>query len=277
MSKQLSQPGKSVWGPDSHHKRKYKRRSVKRDIKKLGGFIGWTKLKFILKAVRRYDQHTARQTRNVAFVCTLFETGGRISEVLALLKTHFRLRYDTEPPIAIVSGMPLEKRYEKEGDYIECLLCHEHNDKWTRECEGCGASLIHNGKLRYITRKLDVKRNDFSIRLDEPLADPMVEWIKDCDGGLLFLSPYRDGPLSRQWAYNLVREAGKLVDMHLYDHWFRGQRASQLADEYQLKEMDLLEWFEWEKVETAKQYTKLGPLGQARKMGVKVDVIERRV
>lgn len=29
-----------------------------------------------------------------------------------------------------------------------------------------------------------------------------------------------------------------------------------------------------EKVETAKQYTKLGPLWQARKMGVKADIIE---
>ncbi len=96
----------------------------------------------------------------------------------------------------------------------------------------------------------------------------MVAWVKDCDQSYLFPSPYREGPLSRQWAYDPVRQAGKLVDMHLYDHWFRGQRASQL---------DLLEWFEWEKVETAKQYTKLGPLGQARKMGVKVDVMERKV
>jgi hypothetical protein len=132
-------------------------------------------------------------------------------------------------------------------------------------------NLLHFGKLHYTTEKVNARRNDFSIRLDEPLAAPMVEWIKNSEGGYLFPSPVRAGPLTRQWAYWLVREAGKLVGRHLYDHWFRAQRASQLTSEYGLKKMGLLEWFEWEKYETAKQYTKLGPLGLAREMGVQVN------
>ena len=66
-----------------------------------------------------------------------------------------------------------------------------------------------------------------------------------------------------------MRKIGKELGIHLYDHWFRAQRASQLALEYDLREASLLEWFQWERWETAKGYCKLGPVGLAKKMGVK--------
>jgi len=270
--KELRFPERSVWGPNSYHKREYKRHSVKRDIKRTRGFIGWPKIVAHVEAVKEVDVYAPRQKRNVAFVATLFETGGRIGEVLALKPEFFNFRYDTDPPITIVNGMLLEKRYEKTGEYISCTSCHQENEKWTRECIGCGRDLLTYGQRRYITRTFkDTVRNEFTIRLDEPLAPLMVEWIKDCKGEWLFPSPRGRRPtLSRQWAYGLVRSVGDVVGRYLYDHWFRAQRASHLAREYSMGEMILSEWFSWEKFETAQIYTKLGWKGQAQKMNVKI-------
>ena len=85
----------------------------------------------------------------------------------------------------------------------------------------------------------------------------------------LFPSPYKNGPLSRKLAYLLITKVGKRLGVELYPHFLRAQRASQLASEYDFREASLLEWFQWAKWETAKKYCKLGPLGLAKKMGVK--------
>ena len=87
MSKQ---PQKSVW---SH--RPYKRHSVKRDVRR---FCGWSLLKKIVSLCR-----TDLERALVAFI---FETGGRISEVLVLRKEMFTVRTDTDPPIIVVQNAP---------------------------------------------------------------------------------------------------------------------------------------------------------------------------
>ncbi len=145
--------------------------------------------------------------------------------------------------------MPLLKRYKKLSDFVD--------DK---------------GDKHYKTERIEATR-DFSFRADEPLAKPLAEWIIHALNNRyewLFPSPYKaNEPLSRKWAYQLIAKIGDRLNMELYPHWFRSQRASQLASEYDFREASLLEWFQWEKWETAKKYAKLGPLGLAKKMGVK--------
>lgn len=250
--KVLKQPQKAFWGKG----RKYKRHSVENDFKK---FCGFTTLKRIVAI--------AQPEILKAFIVFLWATGGRVSETLKLRKEMFTLRIDTEPPILIVDGAPLEKRYAKVAEYIECKNCREPNHT-RKECEACGADLMVNGQRRFITeRHIDEARNEFAIRLDDPFADIILDWLKDCDN-YLFLNPMTNRPYSRKWAYNKIREIGDKLGLSLWPHRFRAERASYLGTH--LRAESLLEWFSWESWNTAKKYSKKGALGLAKELGVKV-------
>ena len=98
--------------------------------------------------------------------------------------------------------------------------------------------------------------------MDEPLVPIMVEWVEASEDWLFPTwkeeKIKRGEPwLSRVRAYQIVREIGEKVGVKLYDHWFRAQRACQLASEYGFGLMEILDWFDWKHVETAKRYAKL--------------------
>jgi len=60
---------------------------------------------------------------------------------------------------------------------------------------------------------------------------------------------------------------------HLFVHWFRAQRASQLVFDYNFELLDLLDFFSWEKHETALKYARMGWKGLANKMRVKTKYV----
>lgn len=248
---ELKQPQKAVWGKH----REYKRHSLERDFKKFSGF---KELKRIVKAA---PSGVLR-----AFIVFLWATGGRVSETLQLRKEMFTLRTDTDPPILIVTDAPLEKHYKKVAEYMECLKCGELNHK-SKECTSCGADLVANGQRRFVTEKVDKTRNEFVIRLDDPFADIMVEWLKQSDD-YLFLNHWTGKPYSRKWAYVHVKAIGEKLGAELWPHRFRAERASYLGTHLQAE--SLLEWFSWESWSTAKNYARKGALGLARELGVKV-------
>ena len=238
----LAYPSRSVWGKDSVLKRELKRHSVELDVK---SFCGWNRLNEIVECARGIGY---KADRNVGFISALFECGGRVSETLLLKPSMFTVYKGCTPKLIMVENMPLLKRYKKLGDFLD--------DK---------------GDRHYKTERINATR-DFSFRADEPLVKPMVEWIihvLDNKQEWLFPSPYTDKPLTRKWAYQFIDKIGAKIGIEIYPHWFRAMRASQFASEYDFREASLLEWFQWEKWETAKKYAKLGPLGLAKKMGVK--------
>lgn len=243
-SQTLAYPTRSVWGVNSVLKREFRKHSVEQDVK---AFCGWSLLKDIVETASRVG---VKGKRNAGFVAAMFNTGGRVSEVLALKPSNFRIFKGCYPPLVVVENMPLLKRYEKIGEYRDEL-----------------------GKRHYKTKRINAVRNTFSMRIDEPLIKPMLVWIVEAYKlryKYLFPSPYKvNKPLTRKWAYQLIRKVGNRLGIYIYDHWFRAQRACQLFAEYEFREASLLEWFEWEKWETAKKYTRLGPMGLAKKMGVR--------
>lgn len=251
--RELIQPQKAVWGKGG---REYKRHSVDKDFKK---FCGFKTLKKIVDA--------ASNEFVKAFIVFLWATGGRVTETLNLRKGMFTLRADTDPPILMVTDAPLEKRYRKVAEYIECLECGEFNEK-AKECFNCGADLVANGQRRFITEKEDRARNEFVIRLDDPFADIMLEWLEFCDD-YLFLNDMRQKPYSRKWAYNKIREIGDNLKLELWPHKLRAERASYLGTH--LAAESLLEYFSWEDWKTAKRYAKKGAVGLAKELGVKIE------
>lgn len=234
----------------------YKRLSVDKLVEE---FCGWILLLEIIETVKGKG---SRVDRNRGFLATLFETGGRVSEVLALRKSNFELRKDEN--LILVRDMPLFKRYRKVQEYVD-----------------------EKGKKRWVTEPEEATRRSFPIVLDEPLVPYMLKWIDQCED-LLFPSPYKEGePLSRIWGYRFIRRLNDKLDerikrklgfvnrkgeevAHLFLHWLRSMRASELVYDYGFEIIDLLDFFTWEKHDTALNYARKGWKGLANKMRGKV-------
>jgi len=242
-NKVLAYPSRSVWGDNSVLKRKLERSSVEKDVKQ---FCGWDTMNKIVECAQAVGSYPLR---DAGFVATTFECGARVTEALLSKPTMFSVVKGCVPKLILVENMPLLKRYKKLSDFLDEL-----------------------GHKRYKTEKVNATR-DLSFRVDEPLVRPMILWVTHAIENKyewLFPSPYKTGePLSRKWAYQLIQRIGVKLNMNLYPHRLRAERASQLAVEYDFREASLLEWFQWQRWETAKKYAKFGPLGLAKKMGVK--------
>lgn len=74
----------------------------------------------------------------------------------------------------------------------------------------------------------------------------MERWVKSREGTLF--------EISRSKVWSLFQS----VDEDLYPHWFRAQRACQLAVEYGWDASDLSEFFEWKHWPTALRYASKG-------------------
>jgi len=221
-------------------------------------FCGWKPLKQLIEY--------AAPGRNRAFLCALFVTGGRVTEVLELQASNFII--DKQRGSMLIRGMKLEKRYKKTSGYVD-----------------------EEGKQRWNTKPTVATRKPFPIMLKEPLVQILLDYMGDREG-YLFPSPHirRAGkPLTRSWAYKeiihidsilpeelreslgldqpFIKEGVKIADeIHLWLHWFRSQRASQLVEDYGYELMDLLNWFSWEDEKTALRYAKKGWRGLLNKM-----------
>ena len=165
--------------------------------------------------------------RDRALISALFETGGRVSEVLQLRKDNFVV----QNPFLVVKAMPVLKRYNKVGEY---------KDK--------------NGKTRWLTERKIAYRT-FPIHMKEPLCEPLLSYITKIDEGKLF-------HIGRVQVYRIVRK----LDENIFPHWFRAQRASQLALEYGFNIHDLIDFFNWKSLQTATHYSRMGWKGLANKM-----------
>jgi len=188
-------------------------------------FCGWN---FLLELVE-----STKSEFHQGLVATLFETGGRISEVLSLTKRNFD--FNAHPELIIVRKMPILKRFQKVGE--------RKDGKW-------------------ITVKVKEFRT-FPILKREPLVPYMTKWVKLCPYNKLF-------PITRVTAYLIVKRLGKKLGVEIYPHWFRAQRACQLAEEYGFDVYSLREFFGWRsrKTDIAERYASLGWRGLARRMGV---------
>lgn len=204
----------------------YSRRAVSRDVEE---FCGWGTLLRIVAA--------CETPLEKAFISTLFSTGSRVSECLHLESHHFE--EIPEEGLIIVRGAPLLKRYKK----IE-------------ELPGGG----------WETEGVEATRRPFPLILQEPLTPIVADWVKEAHG-YLFPSFRRPGkPLSRAWAYKRIIALGDRCGVPTWPHWYRSQRASQLVADYSFELLDLLDFFSWDKIDTALTYTRRGPWGLAKKM-----------
>lgn len=211
------------------------KRSVEKNMERFVGF------EEIMKLIMRISGVTADKYR--ALFATMFATGGRINEVLALTKENFSLQGD----YIVVTGMPLEKRYLKRGEYLE---------KWVGDGDPppTRRGLLYKWddmrkgwyRRRYKTTKLtDAVRKPFAIPMAEPTSKIMWKYIEEHTGGKLF-------DLNRVTVYEKFKPLG------IWLHWVRGQRASCLRTFYHFEPEDVMNWFSWSSINTALRYAKAG-------------------
>ena len=277
------------------HREEYQRRSI---TEEKPSFVGWDKLlelveeaaktpyfkrsKF-LGGVSVEEMRDRLRRRDQALVAACFELGGRISEVLQLRREMFTVK----PDRLVVEGMPIVKRYKKEREIVQL---------WEGEAEPSGpdAEKWHWShkydnwvRRRYVTKPVFAQRNVLEIPLFEPLVPYLVSWLDEIDDWL-FPSYAKDkrGPMTSTRAYQILRRLGervglvkydgRLVNQHITPHWFRAQRASQLASEYGWRQFRLKQFFGWVTDKEPSRYATLAPADLFESMRPDRIKLERR-
>lgn len=249
-------------------------------------FCGWPTLVWLVKVAGtiqyRTDEADYLQRRDQALVAALFETGGRVREVLMLRKQNFKI----EPNRILIQDMPLLKRYRKKKSYIERRK--ELPDNCTARLYEWDKKRKRWWRKRWETEPIFANRQDFTISLAEPLAYPLLSWIKQADKYLFpprrkskkthledsrAYTILRGFVLSRDTEGNVKKRSesietnfNRLVDegliplnkVRLYDHWFRAMRAGQLVKDYKYREFRLKRFFGWEGSKMAFHYAHMG-------------------
>lgn len=193
----------------------------RRGVDTLTHFCGWNTL---LKAVESTEEERAK-----VLFATIFETGGRINEVLSLNRDNFKIKRN----FIEVLGMTVLKKYNL------VLL----NYDWEPP----------EYSSAYITKRIDFYRN-FPIRRKEPLSYILVEYLEKLgEYDNLFSFKYDTG-------YNLICKIQKKEGENSgpwWPHRLRGERACQLVMDYNFTSMKLKKFFQWSTDEIPLRYVHL--------------------
>lgn len=206
------------------HKGEYYKRSCNKDLHR---FCGWNTL---LKVINTVDERTAN------LFMTLFLTGGRISEVLMMNKDSFEIGEE----FIDVTGMRVLKKYnliQQNFDFEKDLL----PSPWYKY------KAIYVSKLRREYRNFPIKRSEPLTPRFEKFLDTLTEKEK--------LFPFKYGTGYRLIT-NIQKEKGE-KNGPWWPHRLRGERATQLASEYNFNTYKLKSFFEWSQDVTPLSYVKL--------------------
>jgi len=263
------------WADHEHHP--YYRLNVEDYIDE---FCGWTALKELIGYIHSEVKK--------AFFITMFLTGGRVTEVLSLRKHNFEVLENED--VIKITQMHLLKRYKKLDSYVDS----EGKNRW------------HTQKQMKFRKTFTIKRQEPFTKVLEKYLDsidnsnallfPSPSFHHRAFNkahGLPLRREKEDPeehPFTRQWAYLAIREVNKKIprdlkhrlgldrewlddngkkiadEIHLWLHWFRSQRASQLVSDYGFEVVDLVNYFDWKDIETALRYAKKGWRGLTEKM-----------
>lgn len=171
--------------------------------------------------------------RDKLLVLTLFKTGGRLEEVLSLKPSNFD--FASSNLSIVVRDMPVEK-------------------KWA-----------YTDETHTTTKKLDVRRTFPVILAEEMSAEfkVMLEEVSKEKDKPIFAGWDSKRAISRNMGYKTVAyQTGK------WPHFFRGQRASQLSDDYEFDTPSLNAYFGWSKSNknTSERYATISWRGLERRM-----------
>lgn len=216
-------------------------------------FCGWDFLQRMVES--------AGLPRTKLLIAAGFLTGGRISETLQLSQKHFDFQMDSL--MVVVRTMPVVKRYKKVGTR-EKWKCDGHcKMRWgTHQVPRAPTPDELNGH-RIVAYSGWETRPETSYRtFPFPKNELLVPVLQDLMNG----GDDRLFDVGYAAAYKDMTDLGRELGVWIPTHWFRAQRASQLALEYGFSEHELAEWFLWRDYQTAWIYARKGYRGLAAKM-----------
>ncbi len=211
------------------------------------------------------------QFRDISLEVIAMLTGGRISETLMLHAGNFTEQSNR----IVVRNMPLLKRYTVHREEIARSLSPPdelepgHQYRWDKDEKSFIIERV------YTTPRI-VKRRNFPIpKWERPLVDILqlrIAWANQQEGEYKWLFPTPKLPvrvespgvqkwiedefglevrawISPQRAYQVVRRLGERVKLretaHIWNHWWRIMRASQLGVDYEFEDAHLNAFFGW--------------------------------
>jgi hypothetical protein len=249
-------------------------------------FCGW-------RALRQLADLFYNDMAKMFFV-TSFLTGGRASEVLLLKKNNFQVIPSMK--LIKVEGMRLLKQYfytsetylDSQGKkHRKTQLKYTLRKTFTIQRREPFVILLE----KYLSKLNDPDPDGKSVYL---FPSPYAHHRNFKKGHLLNKREERftpdalgNIPFTPQWAYLNIRRVNNLAfkdlkgrlgllrpffghlegktepvklsdEIHLWIHWIRSQRASQLVADYGLSAEELVEHFQWQDLETAMRYAKTG-------------------
>lgn len=220
----------------------YHRRNVERGVEK---FEGWRRIAELVRSAK--EKGDARKDHNgdrdAAMTSCLFLGGFRVGEGVeerfpggelfssGLMRDNVKVLEDENPPVILFDNVKTLKAHRKV----------KGSDWWEDPATKTG----HH----YDSVRLPLFRT-FPIPLDEPedVVQPFLSYVAKAPEGLPLF------PITPTRAYQII----EAVDPSVWPHWFRAQRAAQLAREYGFKLHDLMEFFQWKEMKTALRYASMG-------------------
>jgi hypothetical protein len=236
-----------------------------------------------------------------AFFAILFLTGGRLSECLLLKRRNIIIKEN----LIYITQMRLLKKYKKVGETVDGegkkhwqtqKLVKYRPDftiqrrepfteilvKWVSRIQDPDAYLFaspyehhrHHDPESHLLVNKRVNPSEggkpytpvWAYQVLRSVSRSLSEELKDALG---LKQPLLDDS-GKDVGFWDVDENGKKVlvkgEIHLWVHWMRSQRASQLVHDYGFKVEELVEYFKWTDLETALIYAHMGTQDLTDKM-----------
>lgn len=230
---------KGYWADHEYH-----RRNVEFGVEE---FEGWNRIISLVEKGRRVGEGRVPPSgvRDAGLIAELFIGGFRAGEAS-------REEFPSEDGHVVTSGVRKEQvKVIKDSPVPHLLFDNVMALKGHRKIPGSDFwdDPVNKTGHHYLTRRLPVYRM-FPVPLSEPkeVLDAFLEHVdKVKEGQWLF-------PLTPTRVWQIVKD----VDPTVWPHWFRAQRAAQLAREYKWDLHKISEWFQWKDLKTAARYASMG-------------------
>lgn len=230
----------------------YSRRNVEFGVTE---FVGWQRIIDLVRRAKVVGDLRAVPSgdRDAALIACLFIGGFRSSEGT-------REYYTDSAGNELISGVRRDQvKVLRDVENPHILFDGVMALKGHRKIKGTDR-LDETGRRRWKTIRIPLYRV-FPVPLTEPSAvlDPFLHWVDGTpEGENLF-------PITPTRVWQIVED----VDPTVWPHWFRAQRASQLAREYGFDLHALMEFFQWKDPKTAVRYASMGYQGLLSRLPTK--------
>lgn len=235
---------------------------MRRSVSNISTFTGWNRITQLIETARGVYPDKPIW----ALIAFLMAGGFRISELIRSptfyldenhIPVHYGLRMNhisfARNRVSF-TAVPLLKKYKKSNPVITTYT--------EAEVQSVSPSLrrlytLDKEREVYIRKSFDTERTAafraFDIPINEPIVPVLRRYLRQFED--VHENFYLFSDLTRWDAYKYL----VALDPLIWNHWFRAQRASQLAVEYHWKEDKIARWFSWVDLQTAMHYANMSP------------------